>query len=86
MKSGLIHKSATGITEFALRYDRKGEPMAKAWYRSKTIWVGLAQLAVGLTEFVTGALEAGEAFSWTLIVSGALHTLLRLVTKGPVTK
>jgi len=53
---------------------------AKAWFSSKTFWMGLGLAAVGGA--LTYATDSGEVPSWALSVAGALMVLLRQVTAG----
>ena len=53
----------------------------KPWYKSKTVWLGLATVAVGVLEY----LETIALPSWGYAVVGALLVALRMVSNGAVT-
>ena len=60
---------------------------AKRWYRSRTIWVGILEIAIGVLGLVADHLASGQ--EWTpasivLIVTGALTLVLRKITTKPL--
>lgn len=60
----------------------------KPWYASKTIWLSLAVVALGLVEYLTGALGSvltERAAGIAAVVLGALGVVLRAVTSGSIT-
>lgn len=52
----------------------------KKWYQSKTLWIAVITVGLGLLEFVQGQLEMGI----TLTAIGLINTALRLVTKEAI--
>lgn len=59
---------------------------AKPWWQSKTIWLGIAQLGVGLAELIatTPILEGSEVAGAAATAAGMLTIALRFVTQKPV--
>jgi len=47
----------------------------KTWYKSKTIWFGILQLVAAIALYFAGAIQTGEAFSLTGILTIMLRTL-----------
>lgn len=52
----------------------------KKWYKSKTLWVAILTIAMGVAEFVQGQMSSGA----TLSVIGIVNVFLRLVTAQTV--
>jgi len=55
--------------------------MRKPWWRSKLIWVGIAEVVTGLSTFMTSL--PTEA-SWAFIGFGILKIVLRVVTRTAI--
>lgn len=53
----------------------------KAYYKSKTFWVGVIEVVVGVLLGIQGILEAGVP----LTIVGILKIVLRVVTTDPIT-
>ena len=61
----------------------------KRWYQSRTVWVGIVEIALGITGLVADQLATGQewtALSVLAIVSGALTIILRKITEKPIRK
>ena len=57
----------------------------KAWYKSKTIWMGMiTALVAALVQFQVVLENADGVPSWLLGIVGAAIILLRMVTKQPI--
>ena len=60
--------------------------VAKLWYTSKTIWVGVVEFLIGVAGLLAPFFHAGvytpEAI--TAMVAGALTIVLRLLTSTPL--
>lgn len=54
----------------------------KSIFKSKTIWVGLAQIVFGAVGYFTGWLDSGT--SSTLVITGATAIGLRFKTSQPI--
>lgn len=51
----------------------------KRWYKSKTLWLAVAQSLGGILLILDG-----EGVGWALQAKSALDVVLRYLTKGPV--
>jgi hypothetical protein len=58
----------------------------KNWYQSKTIWVGILQVAIGVLGLVATFLQAGDytAPAIVLLVVGVLTIVMRKLTEEPI--
>lgn len=56
------------------------ETNAKLWYKSKTLWVAIVTVGLGLLQYIQGELAIGAALTGI----GLANALLRLVTKEAV--
>jgi len=54
----------------------------KAWYKSKTIWIGLAEICTAIGAYFGGEIEVETLV--TLLLSGISMIALRIITKTPV--
>lgn len=52
----------------------------KPFYKSKTFWVGVLQVVIGVLTYIQDQLGIGAS----LTISGILMVALRLITKQPV--
>lgn len=52
----------------------------KVWYKSKTLWVAIVTVGLGLLQYIQGELAVGAALTGI----GIANALLRLVTKEAV--
>lgn len=52
----------------------------KKFWQSKTFWIGLIQILVGVLTYIQGQLEAGSAIT----LFGVVQVILRLMTKSPI--
>ena len=59
---------------------------AKKWYASKSIWLGLISIAIGILGFVQPWIEAGDFTlpSIILLVIGVLQLIARYLTDSPI--
>ena len=59
---------------------------AKAWWQSKTIWLGIVQFLLGLAELITTTpiLQGSEIAAIAVTVSGVLTFIFRFMTERPV--
>jgi hypothetical protein len=59
----------------------------KIWYKSKTLWVGVVEILIGVLGLVATFLGAGvfTPEAYVLLVVGALTILLRKLTDTPMT-
>jgi hypothetical protein len=59
----------------------------KAWYKSKTMWIGIFEAIAGgvmlYEDFLTQAMQ-GDAVGWVLFGSGVAKIVLRSITDTPV--
>ena len=55
--------------------------LAKKWWHSKMIWLGVIEVAGGVIEFIF-SLPVGA--SVTTIVTGIVTIILRTITKQPI--
>lgn len=60
--------------------------LAKPWWQSKMIWLGIVQFALGLAELVstTPILQGSTVAGIAVTVAGALTFVLRFLTDRPV--
>lgn len=60
--------------------------MVKSWYKSKTVWVGALQIAIGigglLASFFGSDIYTAESI--TLLITGSLMVVFRFVTNDAV--
>ena len=61
----------------------------KRWNQSRTVWVGILEIAIGVAGLVADHLASGQ--EWTpasivLIVAGGLTLVLRKITTKPLGK
>jgi hypothetical protein len=54
----------------------------KKWYESRTLWVSLLQVIIGVLTAAQGELEVGS----TLTISGILMAYMRTITSSAVAK
>lgn len=60
--------------------------MPKQWWKSKTVWLGILTVALGILDVLYAWLVAGD-FSTSgvvLLVSGAMGVILRFLTTQPI--
>ncbi len=57
--------------------------MAKKWYMSKLVWLGVLEIAVAIAEYVAG-LPTGTTIAQG--IAGILTIIFRLITNKAVTK
>lgn len=61
--------------------------MGKVWYKSKTLWVAfIVFLAAILKVFFGFDIPVSDDAAWVGIAWSAIQTLLRFITKEPVSK
>lgn len=53
---------------------------AKNWYTSKTLWVSVIAVLIGVLQYIQGNIDAGSQVT----ALGVLMAALRLVTKQPI--
>lgn len=53
----------------------------KKWYKSKTVWAGIATIATGMGMYVSGEQSLQDLM---IAIIGAVFTVLRCVTKDQV--
>ena len=53
----------------------------KGWWQSKTVWVQIISLVLGISMLLTEQYQAGV----TLTIGGVINTILRFLTKDEVT-
>ena len=59
--------------------------ISKRWWQSRTIWLGLLELTIGLLDvFAESGLTDESADGVLLMIAGMLTVLLRFVTRLPV--
>lgn len=59
--------------------------MNKKWYQSKTIWAGIAEIFVGVTQVVAESPIVGDDVTGAAVtVAGVATILLRFLTSGPI--
>jgi hypothetical protein len=60
--------------------------MDKAWYESKTIWVGILEIVIGALGLVATFLQAGDytPAAFVLLAVGVLTIVLRFLTSQPI--
>lgn len=56
--------------------------MGKKWYKSKSCWAGILEMAGGIALAIAGNLAAGGA----LTIAGVIEIILRAVTNTKITK
>jgi hypothetical protein len=57
----------------------------KAWWRSRTVWLGIVTAFIGGIEVLAqGSLLSDEAKAWALVVVGALGIVLRKLTETKI--
>ena len=56
----------------------------KATIRSKTFWLGVIEILVGVLQFVAGQPAPGDYHAVILIVAGCLTIIIRKLTTVPV--
>jgi hypothetical protein len=57
----------------------------KPWWRSRTVWLGLLELAIGLCDLLADSgLTGGSADGALLAAAGALTVLFRYLTDQPI--
>jgi hypothetical protein len=60
-------------------------PLGKKWYTSKTVWLNILTLALGLATIVSKILPAPIGFAVTAILIPALNLVLRIwFTNQPI--
>ena len=52
----------------------------KPFWKSKTFWIGLMQVVIGVLTYIQGQLEAGSAIT----LFGILQVVIRFMTKQPI--
>lgn len=60
--------------------------MPKQWWKSKTVWLGILTVLIGILEVLYAWLIAGD-FSTSgvvLFISGAMGVVLRFLTTQPI--
>ena len=60
----------------------------KPWYQSKTVWLGVLQLAAAITLFVGNKLDGTPIWNPSeivLLVNGIIMVILRWLTSQPIT-
>jgi len=61
-------------------------PVGKKWYQSKTVWLNILTLALGLATVIAKILPAPTGFAITAIVIPVLNLVLRIWFTGqPIT-
>lgn len=60
--------------------------MSKAWYESRTIWIGAVEILIGVLGIVATFLQFGEftPSSYVLLAVGILTIILRKLTEIPI--
>lgn len=58
--------------------------MKKPWYKSKTFWFGIAQIMVGVGEFLLS--QDLDNIGLPVVITGILTIVFRFLTKVPITK
>ena len=60
--------------------------MDKAWYASKTIWVGILEIVIGALGLAATFLQAGDytPAAFALLAVGVLTVVLRFLTSQPI--
>jgi len=60
--------------------------MVKNWYTSKTIWIGVLQVLIGIGGLLASFFGTGvySAEAVTLLITGSLMVILRLMTTDAV--
>ena len=53
----------------------------KPWFKSRTVWLGVLEIAGGIAEFIAGL--PAEASAAT-IVAGIVTIIIRFLTKQPI--
>jgi hypothetical protein len=58
----------------------------KAWYASKTVWLGILEILIGILDAVATFLATGDLSSTALVTltSGILTIVLRKLTTQPL--
>lgn len=59
-------------------YKKDKLTMTKKWYTSRTLWVGILEVIIGISTVLTGQLEAGTAIT----LFGVLQIALRVITRS----
>ena len=54
----------------------------KNWFKSKTIWMGIIEVAIGVLVFISGQLEIGGVIT----AKGIIDIILRNITKVAIGK
>jgi len=65
------------------------ENNAKPWYQSRTVWIGILEIGIGVAGLVADQLTSGQ--DWTpvsimAIIGGSLTIVLRVITEKPLGK
>jgi uncharacterized membrane protein YbaN (DUF454 family) len=60
--------------------------MTKKWYTSKTIWLGIVAIAIGILEVVYSWLETASftVADFIVLAIGILTVVLRFLTSTPI--
>jgi len=59
----------------------------KAWWKSRTVWLGVVAALIGAGEMLTdGAILGPEATEWALVAVGCLGIVLRKMTNTAIEK
>ena len=53
----------------------------KPWWKSKTLWLGVIQIAIAIASYIEGQLLSGSV----VLVSGILTVIFRYLTDAPIT-
>ncbi len=56
----------------------------KQWYQSKTIWVAVATVALGMVQSAQPFISDPTILGYAVTVIGALNWVLRVLTSKPV--
>lgn len=58
----------------------------KLWFQSKTVWIGIIEIAIGVLGLVADFLGKGDysPSGYVLLATGVLTVVLRFLTEEPV--
>ena len=65
--------------------EAKNTPVFKNWLTSKTVWVGIGEIAVAVLGLFADMPEEMDRVAWTMFAQGVVMILLRFATKSGVT-
>jgi len=61
----------------------------KRWYQSRTVWVGILEIGIGVVGLIADQIVTGQDWTPTAvlaIIGGTLTIVLRIITEKPLGK